>query len=389
MNLRKLKNQAGFTLVELIVVIAIMAILAGVAVPVYSGYIEKAEKAGDLQLLGAVNSAFGAACIENDTDVHSVVEDVGTPSITNYEDIAVSMFDDEFQVYFAGNEGGFKVIKQLLFVNGAFVDPTSGAVEGVTAMEYAGVTLYFSDAQLEVLKNGNTFMTANGLGAQGLLDKVNDVTDFAAVMDSTAMGQVLTSAEFTNMAASILGLDTKDPDLQNKLIAEMNTLAQKMVENGDATSTDEAVKKVQANAAVLLAAQSTTKQNPEDIKTLLTGDDVKGDILNTLKTDKGTALSQAAVAYGMYTAYAYSTGDATLIEKTKDPQDILNGLQDEGFQNYMNTEQANKDLDAYMSAMSMVNGSTGDKAAASEVLVNGFNDPALVALLQQAMASGQ
>jgi type II secretory pathway pseudopilin PulG len=47
--------------VELIVVIAILAILAGVAIPVYSGYVKKAEKAGDEQLLAAVNKAFTAA----------------------------------------------------------------------------------------------------------------------------------------------------------------------------------------------------------------------------------------------------------------------------------------------------------------------------------------
>ncbi|MBQ8590101.1 MAG: hypothetical protein IJ486_06570, partial [Firmicutes bacterium] len=43
----------------------ILGILAAVAVPAYSGYITKANEAGDTQVLSAANTAFSAAATEN------------------------------------------------------------------------------------------------------------------------------------------------------------------------------------------------------------------------------------------------------------------------------------------------------------------------------------
>ena len=55
------KKNGGFTLVELIVVIAILAILAGVAIPAYSGYITKAQDAAVVTELDAIATSAQAA----------------------------------------------------------------------------------------------------------------------------------------------------------------------------------------------------------------------------------------------------------------------------------------------------------------------------------------
>lgn len=54
----------GFSLVELIVVIAIMAILVGVAVPVYTQYITSANESVDKQTAGEVKHAIEVVLID-------------------------------------------------------------------------------------------------------------------------------------------------------------------------------------------------------------------------------------------------------------------------------------------------------------------------------------
>ena len=73
-----MKSNKGFSLVELIVVIAIMAIIAGVAIPVYSGYITKANEGADENLFGEVEHA--AQIIVADVDYLGVTFNISAGS---------------------------------------------------------------------------------------------------------------------------------------------------------------------------------------------------------------------------------------------------------------------------------------------------------------------
>ena len=53
----KYKNQ-GFTLAELLIVVAIIAVLVAIAIPIFNGQLEKARRAVDMQNARAIESAL-------------------------------------------------------------------------------------------------------------------------------------------------------------------------------------------------------------------------------------------------------------------------------------------------------------------------------------------
>ena len=60
----KRNNKKGFTLTEMIVVIAIIGILAGVLIPTITGYIKKANRSNDEQLAASMTDEIERYCIE-------------------------------------------------------------------------------------------------------------------------------------------------------------------------------------------------------------------------------------------------------------------------------------------------------------------------------------
>ena len=390
------KKNGGFTLVELIVVIAILAILAAVAIPAYSGYIAKAEKAGDLQLLGAINSAFAAACVDNgftQYDVQGAMIPVGengtigngsitlsaTPSAPKFISYVVKAdgtslatetliaVNNSFALFFSGNEtSAFKTYK-----NGLVWSPLEGGFvamedyEGEVTVSYKGNAFTVSAADIQKLTNS----TYGEIGAEDLLGKVA----FASGLCVTALGEdtsplwsTVNTGDYKKNLAATLGFENA---------RALNTYLDELE-----AATPGAKDKFLSNSLVLTAAQNSSTTVNESLLTNLASGSV------STKVDNVNDIAQTAAVYALYTAYAQDKGLET--NGITGLTSLNAALGSEDFQKYAASDAAKADLDAYLTAMNVVNDATnGNTAGTKDVLVNGFSDAELNALLGSIMGN--
>ena len=312
----------GFTLVELIVVIAILAILGGVAVPAYGGYVTKANKQADISLASEVEQALILAHYNQKLTPgdYVVVKYDGTVEVGNSEDSSVTTADAAMIATFGSGYADTLRLKYEGWAEeiGVAGDAATMQIVKDSNFSYDNLDSLLSQVQLVVDEAGGYFSKGNVAITN---DSVVDILNSAGV--AYTKGELLDSTNATAAAnayvyyvgSELAGLDlTMDDDITDTEAAFYEAWLASDFSNDSLSSLDNASTAAAQYASIYALATYIDEQTKDTVNATsyaaridAAGDPrvVANSVLSDIKND-----SSVSSIYSNYTSSGNAYNDA-------------------------------------------------------------------------------